>query len=68
MACEYCDERGKEIIDESHDNGVDMLVYVDIRGKLIAQATTRYGDGFCHASAKLNFCPMCGRDLHREAR
>lgn len=78
MNCEYCNKRktfeeeaNKQIITKSLKNEIDVGLEID-RGKIVIWADNLiyYGtEKFSHsddlASKKINYCPMCGRKLHK---
>ena len=80
MKCQYCskkksfeEEANKRIIDKSFKNEIDVMLEID-RGKLVlwADNLTYYDkpDWFkssdCLTSKKINYCPICGRNLEKE--
>ena len=57
--CEYCSERYNEWIYRNENK----CIAVKISDKYSKNNTLRIITGLANATIKINYCPMCGREL-----
>lgn len=58
--CKYCADEPRPLI-----RSVDLIVFVDaFHGKLCVNYHN--GQVWEYETVRINFCPMCGRDLRKE--
>lgn len=60
--CEFC-ENGKALVVGKTDN---VGIAIQFHRKLIAYGYDVHGMGSNGITAKINFCPICGRDLRSD--
>lgn len=73
--CEYCKndgyyKRNKSLISKTLKNKVDIDFSIDVKDKILVASIENLqlkieDDNWVISKKKINYCPMCGRDLRR---